>query len=100
MPKNSCSSISINPISKALKTIAEDNRLKILCLLKGQEFCVCELEEALGLPHNLLLHHINKLKKIGLITSRKQQKYTYYSLQNDNYKQFLKDLNFLLEVSA
>jgi len=100
MRETSCCSITLDPISKTLKTIAEDNRLRILCLLKSKEHCVCELQEALGLPHNLLVHHLGKLKNVGLIESRKQHKYTYYRLSQDHYQQFLKDINFLLEVKT
>lgn len=98
MQNDTCCAIALAPISKTLKTIAEGNRLKILCLLKAKESCVCELQEELGLPHNLLVHHLSKLKNVGLIESRKQHKYTYYKLKQDHYQQFLRDINSLLEV--
>lgn len=45
-----------------LKTVSEENRLKILCFLKSGEKCVCEIEEFLHLPQNLVSHHLKKLK--------------------------------------
>ena len=98
MCNQACCSIRLAPVSKVLKTISEDTRLKILCMLKGGEQCVCEIQEALRLPHTLVLHHLNKLKSIGLIQLRKENKYTFYRLELDAYGQFLRDLNLLLGV--
>ena len=57
--------------AKLLKVIAEENRLKILCLLKAGELCVCDIWENLGIPQNLASHHLKVLKSVGLIDSKK-----------------------------
>lgn len=55
-----------------LKVISEENRLKILCILRKQEKCVCEIWQFLDLPQNLISHHLKVLKDSGLIDSRKE----------------------------
>jgi ArsR family transcriptional regulator len=52
----------VGDITPFLKTVSEENRLKILCFLKSGEKCVYEIEQFLHLPQNLVSHHLKKLK--------------------------------------
>lgn len=63
-----------------LKVIAEENRLKILCILRKQEMCVCEIWQHLGLPQNLASHHLKVLKDLGLVEHRKETTKVLYSV--------------------
>lgn len=63
-----------------LKLLAEESRLKILCILKNGEHCACEIIKHLDLPQNLVSHHLNKLKEAGLIQGRKEGTWIHYSL--------------------
>jgi len=76
-----------------LRVIAEDNRLKILCLLKNGEKCVCEIWQFLNLPQNLTSHHLKVLKDFGLLDSRKDGLKIYYSLSDNNLKTCKEQLN-------
>lgn len=76
-----------------LKIIAEENRLKILCLLQSGERCVCEIWQFLDLPQNLTSHHLKVLKDFGLVDDRKNGLKVYYSI---NKKELLK-FNLLLD---
>ncbi|MDD4830588.1 MAG: metalloregulator ArsR/SmtB family transcription factor [Candidatus Pacebacteria bacterium] len=78
--KNSRRKEEIAQIAAILKLLAEENRLKILCILKDGEHCACQVIKHLGLPQNLVSHHLNKLKKAGLIEGRKEGVWIYYSL--------------------
>ncbi len=69
-----------------LKLIAEENRLKIVCLLAQSELCVCEIWSALNIPQNLTSHHLKALKEYGLILSRKDGLNVYYSLDTKALK--------------
>jgi len=68
------------PAAAILKLLAQENRLKILCILQGGEHCACRIIKHLGLPQNLVSHHLNKLKKAGLIEGRKDGVWIHYSL--------------------
>jgi len=76
-----------------LQVIAEDNRLKILCLLKKGEKCVCEIWQFLNLPQNLASHHLKVLKNFGLLNSRKDGLKIYYSLSKNTLERYKKQLN-------
>lgn len=80
-----------------LKIIAEANRLKILCALKRGERCVCEIWRDLGLPQNLVSHHLKVLKDAGLIDSRKDGLSVYYSINKNAFAKFSSSLNDFLQ---
>jgi len=63
-----------------LKLLAEENRLKIICILKNGEHCVCDIIKHLDVPQNLVSHHLNKLKNAALIQGRKEGVWVRYSL--------------------
>ena len=66
-----------------LKVIGEENRLKILYMLKDGEKCVCEIWQCLDLPQNLVSHHLKVLKEHGLIQSRKEGQKIYYVIAKE-----------------
>lgn len=70
----------ISDISYLLKIVGEENRLKLLCLLKQGEHCVCEMLEHFEMSQSLVSHHLSDLKEIGLVTVRKDGRQVFYSL--------------------
>lgn len=78
----------IEELACYLKVIADTNRLKILCLLKDGERCVCEIYEPLSLSQNLISHHLKVLKETGLVLCRKQGKWIYYRLNDQKIKKY------------
>ncbi len=80
-----------------LKTISDENRLKILCFLKEWERCVCEIVKFTWLAQNLVSHHLKKLKEIWLVNARKEWLKVIYSVNCDKIKIYLKEFNSLFE---
>src|SRR5574344_1501225 len=67
---NSIKCKKIEEVTHFLKIIAEENRLKILCILnKEKEACVCSILKELNLSQNLTSHHLKVLKDFNLISS-------------------------------
>jgi ArsR family transcriptional regulator len=62
------------------KALADQNRLKIVELLSAKPLCVCEIGESLGLPQNLVSHHLSVLKEVKIVENCKCGKNNYYSL--------------------
>lgn len=73
-------------LARFLRIVGDDNRLKILCLLRGEEMCVCDITENLGLAQNLVSSHLKVLKDSGLITNRQEGKRSYYSINREEFK--------------
>ena len=83
-------------LAKFLRIIGDDNRLRILCLLKDGEHCVCEIEENLDIAQNLASSHLKVLRDFQLIISRQEGKRIYYAINSKTFKQYnLVFTNFL-----
>jgi len=67
----------------------------MLCLLKNGKKCVCEITEFLDMPHNLVLHHLNQMKKSGIVSSQNKGRFTYY---RTNKKELYRQLDMLLKT--
>ncbi|EKD30450.1 MAG: bacterial regulatory protein, ArsR [uncultured bacterium (gcode 4)] len=78
-----------------LKTISEENRLKILCFLRDWEKCVCEIVEFLKIPQNLVSHHLRKLKDARILSARKDGMNVRYSINEDEIKRYVNNFNSL-----
>lgn len=68
-----------------LKAIAEENRFEIISLLSRGSLCVCEIEEKLKIPQNLISHHLSVLKKAGLIDNCRCGKKNFYSINKQSF---------------
>lgn len=94
--KYKCCRLDLKSVAKALQAISEPNRLKIICLLRRGERCVCQLEAALKIKHNLICHHLKALGKLGLLKSKSRGNFTFYSLDNKAYQTLLAGMNKVL----
>ena len=64
----------------ALKLLANEDRLLLLCQLSQGEKCVGELEEQLGIRQPTLSQQLGVLRSEGVVDSRRQGKNIYYSV--------------------
>jgi ArsR family transcriptional regulator len=94
--QNKKSILEVENLARTLKKISEPNRLKILCLLKEGEKCVCDIWQCLKLPQNLVSHHLKVLKDLNLVSSKKAGLKVFYKLNQKVVKKYLKELNKLL----
>jgi len=62
------------------KALADENRLRVLCALKGRELCVCQIIELLGLAPSTVSKHMAILHQARLVDSRKEGRWVYYKL--------------------
>lgn len=75
-------SMDLQDLSGLLKIVGEQNRLRLLCILRdGGEHCVCEFENHVkDLSQSLISHHLADLKQAGLVTAEKRGLKMHYSL--------------------
>lgn len=64
----------------ALKVLANEDRLLLLCQLSQGEMCVSELEEALDIHQPTLSQQLGVLRTEGVVETRRQGKNIYYSV--------------------
>jgi DNA-binding transcriptional ArsR family regulator len=68
---------------RTTKALADENRIRIIGVLKGRELCVCQLIELLCLAPSTVSKHLSILKNARLINSRKQGRWMYYRLPDE-----------------
>ena len=64
----------------ALKLLANEDRLLLLCQLSQGELCVSDLEEELGIRQPTLSQQLGVLRTEGVVTTRRQGKNIFYSV--------------------
>lgn len=84
-------------LAKFLRIIGDDNRLRILCLLKDGERCVCEIYPSLDLAQNLVSSHLKIMLDFGLLIIRQEWKKNYYSINPIIFKKYNLSLNNFLK---
>ncbi|MCE8019108.1 winged helix-turn-helix transcriptional regulator [Halomonas sp. MCCC 1A11036] len=83
---------AIDEATALLKALANDNRLRILCLLDGSELSVTELNQRLALSQSALSQHLAILRREGLVSTRRASQTIYYSLQGEQARQMIDTL--------
>ena len=70
---------------EAFAALAHQTRLELFFLLvrRRAEVSAGELQEALEIPGPTLSHHLAALRRAGLVESRKEERYVYYSVRRD-----------------
>ncbi|MES2991729.1 MAG: metalloregulator ArsR/SmtB family transcription factor [Pseudomonadota bacterium] len=76
----------------ALKVLANEERLLLLCQLSQGEMCVSDLEEVLDIHQPTLSQQLGVLRTEGVVNTRKDGKYVYYSVADPNVMQVLEVL--------
>ena len=66
--------------AKVFKAFCDENRLQIMELLQSGEKCACVLLEHLNISQPTLSHHMKILCESGIVTGRKEGKWTHYSI--------------------
>jgi len=97
---NKKSLAEISQVAEFLKIISEKNRLKILCLLKENEMCVCDIWQYLGLTQNLTSHHLKVLRDFKLVSSRQEGLKVIYSVNKKEVSKYNLLLNKFLQSYA
>jgi DNA-binding transcriptional ArsR family regulator len=62
------------------KALGDENRVRVLLALQGGELCVCQITELFDLAASTISKHLAILYQAGLVDSRKDGRWIYYSL--------------------
>ena len=82
------------------KALCDENRIKILQLLKGGEKCACVLLDDLHITQPTLSHHMKILCDSEIVVGRKEGKWTYYSISSEGAAVAVKCLQELTTVTG
>ena len=79
-------------VSETLKTIANRNRLLILCQLVSGEKSVGELADCIGMRESSTSHNLALMRKAGIVSARRDGQTVWYSIQNPEVRSILETL--------
>ncbi len=77
---------------RVMKALSDPNRVRILKLLQGEELCVCEIQEVLGLAQSTVSKHMKLLEDAGLVEKKRQGTWMIYSLADGSESVFAKKM--------
>jgi DNA-binding transcriptional ArsR family regulator len=84
---------------KLFRALANEERLDIISkLYKEGELCASDIEKSFYMEQSTTSHHLNYLKNVGLLDSRKNGRNVFYCVNRKNLKDvytiFLEDFGF------
>lgn len=88
------SELEVNPelvraVGQLYKVLGDTTRLRILVELIESEVNVGGICEALELEQSTVSHQLRVLRKHGMVSSRREGKIVYYSLDDEHVKDIL-----------
>lgn len=81
--------------SALLKAMSNEHRLMVLCQLSNCEKSVGELERLIGLSQSALSQHLARLRRDGLVKTRRSAQTIYYSLKGEEATRVIETLHGL-----
>ena len=74
--------------AEAFKALSHLTRLQIFFFLvrAQREVAAGEIQEALEVPGPTMSHHLDGLRRAGLVESRKEERYVYYSARRHRHR--------------
>lgn len=83
-------------VLEILKILSDENRLRIINLLKEHSLCVGEIQTILNITQSNASKHLEKLKNVGLIIYKKDAQWIYYKVNSEKLVEypFVKQLLF------
>ena len=67
-------------LARLFHALSDETRLRILERLRHGERCVCYLTDALDAAQSRLSFHLKTLKDAGLLTDRRDGRWSYYAI--------------------
>lgn len=67
--------------------LSDETRIGILEKLRSGEQCVCDLQDDLDAAQSRLSFHLRVLREAGLVTDRREGRWSYYSIVPDALKE-------------
>ena len=85
MPRES----EIKSISDFYKIMGDPTRCRIICALRENEMCVCDLCNVLSMSKSSVSHQLSKMRENGIVKCRREGKEVYYSLDDAHVLEIL-----------
>lgn len=85
-------------VAKVFKAFCDETRLMVLELLQSGEKCACDLLEQVEVGQSTLSHHMKILVESKVVSTKKDRKSTYYSIDGQGSQKAMALLEDLITV--
>lgn len=79
----------LNELAEFYKLFGDPTRLSIIAALGTAELCVCDLCAVLKMKQPAVSHQLRTLKQARIVTSRREGKIVYYTLNDEHVRKVL-----------
>ena len=86
--------------AKVFKALCDPKRLAILEQLRSGEKCACVLQAPMDLTQSGLSYHMKILCDSGIVDSRQEGKWMYYSISSEGIEYAINCLQEITKVSS
>src|SRR6478735_8888530 len=83
LTRETLTAANADDLARKLKALADPTRLRLVSIVaasEGQEACVCDLIEPVGLSQPTVSHHLKILSEAGFLSRSKRGTWAYYRL--------------------
>ena len=79
-------------LTKTLKVLSDESRLRVLNLIQERECCVCEVMQVMSISQSKASRICSALYDAGLLNLRRDGRWVHYSIANDPSKEYVADI--------
>lgn len=76
--------IPLYEVSELFKVFGDSTRSRIICALRMEEMCVCDLAALLNMTQSAISHQLRILRSARLVKFRKAGRVAFYSLDDSH----------------
>ena len=71
-------------VAELFRSFSDTSRVRIMSVLVSEKMNVSALAQAVGISESAVSHHMRGLRQMRLVTSRKEGKEVYYSVEDEH----------------
>ena len=75
---------AVSAMTDLFAALGDPTRLRIVAALSAGRLCVCDISATVGLTQSATSHQLRVLRDRGLVSSRREGRMVYYSLDDDH----------------
>jgi len=84
-------------MARIYKALSDEQRLRILAILREREMYAQEIVDRTGLHQSMVSRHLSFLKAVGVVNSRREGTMKFFSINNEVRNQLLRTLQLFPE---
>ncbi len=96
---NSVPGATLKDFLAITKALSDENRVRMLLVLRDREVCLCQLAEFIGLALSTASKHMSILRQADLVETRKDGRWLYYRLAGPEAAPVVREALHWLQVT-